>query len=108
MPNQKLLEALSCFSDKNRKRFREFVRSTFYNNKYNRLKISQLLDYLLALKNNKILTWVDLSKNAGYLAAQMLGVADPAVAQRVADDRRANAEAVIAKDAALQKMLKAR
>jgi len=53
MPNQKLLEALSCFSDKNRKRFREFVRSTFYNNKHNRLKISQLLDYLLALKNNK-------------------------------------------------------
>ncbi len=48
------------------------------------------------------------AKNAGYLAAQMLGVADPEIAQRVADDRRANAEAVIAKDAALQEMLKAR
>mgnify|MGYP005813474383 CR=1 FL=1 len=48
------------------------------------------------------------AKNAGYLAAQMLGVADKAVAQRVADDRQANAEAVIAKDAALQESLKAR
>ncbi|MGX5175376.1 5-(carboxyamino)imidazole ribonucleotide mutase [Aliikangiella sp. IMCC44653] len=46
------------------------------------------------------------AKNAGYLAAQMLGVADPAVAQRVADDRKANAEAVIAKDAALNAKLK--
>jgi len=45
------------------------------------------------------------AKNAAYLAAQMLGVADPAVAQRVADDRAANAQAVIAKDAALQKTL---
>ncbi len=46
------------------------------------------------------------AKNAAYLAAQMLGIADPAVAQRVADDRKANAEAVIAKDAALQQTLK--
>lgn len=45
------------------------------------------------------------AKNAAYLAAQMLGVADEAVAQRVADDRKANAEAVIAKDAALQSTL---
>jgi len=45
------------------------------------------------------------AKNAGYLAAQMLGVADPEVAQRVAADRKANAEAVIAKDAELQKTL---
>ena len=48
------------------------------------------------------------AKNAGYLAAQMLGVADKAVAQRVADDRKANADAVIAKDAALQETLKNR
>ena len=48
------------------------------------------------------------AKNAGYLAAQMLGIADKAVAQRVADDRKANADAVIAKDAALQESLKAR
>ena len=45
------------------------------------------------------------AKNAAYLAAQMLGVADDAVAQRVAEDRKANAEAVIAKDAALQSTL---
>jgi len=45
------------------------------------------------------------AKNAAYLAAQMLGVADDAVAQRVAEDRKANAEAVIAKDAALQETL---
>ena len=46
------------------------------------------------------------AKNAAYLAAQMLGVADPAVAQRVAQDRQANAEAVMAKDVALQQLLK--
>jgi len=45
------------------------------------------------------------AKNAAYLAAQMLGVADEDVAKRVADDRKANAEAVIAKDAALQTTL---
>ena len=45
------------------------------------------------------------AKNAAYLAAQILGVADPAVAQAVADERAANAEAVIAKDAALQEKL---
>ena len=48
------------------------------------------------------------AKNAGYLAAQMLGVADKAVAKRVAEDRHANAEAVIAKDAALQETLRNR
>lgn len=53
MPNQKLLEALSCFSDKDRKRFKEFVQSTFYNNKYNRLKVSLLLDYLLKVKEDE-------------------------------------------------------
>ena len=45
------------------------------------------------------------AKNAAYLAAQILAVADDELAQRVADDRRANAEAVIAKDAALQEKL---
>lgn len=46
------------------------------------------------------------AKNAGYLAAQMLGVADPAVAKRVAEDRQANAKAVMAKDVALQATIK--
>jgi 5-(carboxyamino)imidazole ribonucleotide mutase len=45
------------------------------------------------------------AKNAGYLAAQILGVADEALAERVAKNRQENAEAVIAKDAALQAKL---
>lgn len=45
------------------------------------------------------------AKNAAYLAAQMLGVADPAIAETVAKDRQANAEAVVAKDKALQETL---
>ncbi len=45
------------------------------------------------------------AKNAAYLAAQILGVADNDLAERVAADRQANAEAVIAKDAALQEKL---
>ena len=45
------------------------------------------------------------AKNAGYLAAQMLAVADQTLRQRVKADRQKNAEAVIAKDAALQKEL---
>lgn len=46
------------------------------------------------------------AKNAGYLAAQMLAVADKTLRQRVKADRQSNAEAVIAKDAALQETLK--
>ena len=42
------------------------------------------------------------AKNAGYLAAQMLALADEALAARIADDRRQNSESVIAKDAQLQ------
>ena len=45
------------------------------------------------------------AKNAAYLAAQILSVADDELAARVKADRQANAEAVIAKDAALQKKL---
>ncbi|MDH5433105.1 MAG: 5-(carboxyamino)imidazole ribonucleotide mutase [Gammaproteobacteria bacterium] len=45
------------------------------------------------------------AKNAAYLAAQMLGIADEAIAKTVADDRKANADAVIAKNAALQQTL---
>lgn len=46
------------------------------------------------------------AKNAAYLAAQMLSIADEAVAKTVAEDRAANRDAVIAKDAALQAQLK--
>ena len=42
------------------------------------------------------------AKNAAYLAAQILAVADDGLAERVAKDRQSNADAVIAKDAALQ------
>lgn len=46
------------------------------------------------------------AKNAAYLAAQILATADTGLAQNLADDRKANAEAVIAKDAALQERFK--
>ncbi len=46
------------------------------------------------------------AKNAAYLAAQMLGVADPSIAKAVADDRASNAQAVMDKDAQLQASLK--
>ena len=45
------------------------------------------------------------AKNAAYLAAQIIGTANPAVAEALRDERRANAEAVIAKDQALQEKL---
>ena len=46
------------------------------------------------------------AKNAGYLAAQILAVADDALAAKVKAERQKNAEEVIAKDAALQAQLK--
>lgn len=47
------------------------------------------------------------AKNAAYLAAQILAIADSDLAQQLVDEREANAQAVIAKDAALQARLKA-
>ncbi len=46
------------------------------------------------------------AKNAAYLAAQILSVSDPDLARRLSDERAANAEAIYAKDAALQETLK--
>ncbi len=46
------------------------------------------------------------AKNAGYLAAQMLALGDSTLAARVKHERQQQAEAVIAKDAALQQQLK--
>ena len=46
------------------------------------------------------------AKNAAYLAAQILSVADPELAQKLVAERAANAEAIYAKDAALQDQLK--
>ncbi len=42
------------------------------------------------------------AKNAGYLAAQILGVADPSIAEKVKEERAANAVALLAKDEAMQ------
>ena len=46
------------------------------------------------------------AKNAAYLATQILSVADPALAQKLRDERAANAESIYAKDEALQASLK--
>jgi 5-(carboxyamino)imidazole ribonucleotide mutase len=45
------------------------------------------------------------AKNAAYLAAQIMALSDPELAERVKADRDANAEAVKAKDAELQAKL---
>ena len=45
------------------------------------------------------------AKNAAYLAAQILALSDPELAERVKAERAANASAVIAKDAELQQKL---
>ncbi len=45
------------------------------------------------------------AKNAAYLAGQMIALSDKALAERMKQDREANAQAVIAKDAELQQKL---
>lgn len=45
------------------------------------------------------------AKNAGYLAAQMLAISDAALAERIAQERVDNAEAIAKKDAELQSKL---
>jgi len=46
------------------------------------------------------------AKNAAYLAGQILATADADLARRIRDEREANKQAVIAKDAALQERFK--
>ena len=46
------------------------------------------------------------AKNAAYLAAQILASHDTGLAQKLRDERAANAETIVAKDAALQESLK--
>lgn len=46
------------------------------------------------------------AKNAAYLALQMLSLADPSLAQKLLDERSANAEQIYAKNADLQEQLK--
>jgi 5-(carboxyamino)imidazole ribonucleotide mutase len=45
------------------------------------------------------------AKNAAYLAGQMIALSDKALAERIKQDREANAQAVIAKDTELQQKL---
>lgn len=45
------------------------------------------------------------AKNAAYLAAQIMGVANPDLHQKLIEERKEAAQAVIEKDAALQKRL---
>ena len=46
------------------------------------------------------------ARNAAYLAAQIIGVSDPGMHQKLIKERAANAASIIAKDAALQESLK--
>lgn len=46
------------------------------------------------------------AKNAAYLAAQIMAVNDAGLAQKLLEERAANATAIAAKDAALQEKLK--
>lgn len=45
------------------------------------------------------------AKNAAYLAAQIIGVSDPSMHEKLLKERADNAAAIIAKDAALQEKL---
>ena len=45
------------------------------------------------------------AKNAAYLAAQIIGVSDPVMHQKLIKERADNAASIIAKDAALQESL---
>ncbi|PJE78927.1 N5-carboxyaminoimidazole ribonucleotide mutase [invertebrate metagenome] len=45
------------------------------------------------------------AKNAGYLAAQIIALSDPDLTNRLKNDRKTNAEAVLQKDAELQQQL---
>jgi 5-(carboxyamino)imidazole ribonucleotide mutase len=42
------------------------------------------------------------AKNAAYLAAQIIALSDKELAQRLADDRKANATEILAKDKAVR------
>ena len=45
------------------------------------------------------------ARNAGYLAAQVLALADPGLARKLKNDRERTARAIAAKDQAIQKQL---
>ena len=49
---------------------------------------------------------IDGSKNAAYLAAEILAVGDEALSEKIAEDRKAQSEAVLKKDAGISERLK--
>jgi 5-(carboxyamino)imidazole ribonucleotide mutase len=49
---------------------------------------------------------IDGAKNAAYLAAEIIALSDDALAEKIAADRRAQYEGVLAKDAAVQEKAK--
>ncbi|MCH3962410.1 MAG: 5-(carboxyamino)imidazole ribonucleotide mutase [Solobacterium sp.] len=49
---------------------------------------------------------IDGAKNAAYLAAEIIALSDDALAKKIAADRRAQYEGVLAKDAAIQEKAK--
>ena len=49
---------------------------------------------------------IDGSKNAAYLAAEIIALGDPELSERIKADRKAQSEAVLKKDASLAERLK--
>ena len=49
---------------------------------------------------------IDGAKNAAYLAAEIIALSDDALAEKIAADRQAQRDGVIAKDAAIQDKIK--
>ena len=49
---------------------------------------------------------IDGSKNAAYLAAEIIALSDETLAEKIAEDRKKQSEAVLKKDAGLQEKIK--
>ena len=49
---------------------------------------------------------IDGSKNAGYLAAEIIALSDESLAEKIAEDRKKQSEAVLKKDAGIQEKIK--
>ena len=49
---------------------------------------------------------IDGSKNAAYLAAEIIALDDPELSEKIKADRKAQSEAVLKKDASLAERLK--
>lgn len=49
---------------------------------------------------------IDGSKNAAYLAAEIIALSDESLAEKIAEDRKKQSEAVLKKDAGIQEKIK--